>query len=62
MQRTLEGEEAVRLSVDLGADMHRQVRIVAALEGRSISDIVRELLAEYIEQRRRESPSLRAHL
>ena len=35
-----------RLTIDLEEDLHKRVRLLAATEGRTMADIVRELLEE----------------
>ena len=35
-----------RLTIDIPADLHKRVRLLAATEGRTMADVVRELLEE----------------
>ena len=40
------GKSTKRLTFDLDEDLHRRLRIMAATEGRTMADVVRELLDE----------------
>jgi predicted DNA-binding protein len=39
-----------KLTISISEDLRRQAKAAAALHGRTLSDIVRELLEEYIEE------------
>lgn len=43
-------KERVRLSVDLDPAQHRRAKILAAHQGRKLTDVVREMLDEWIEE------------
>lgn len=42
-------KERVRLSVDIDPVQHQRAKILAAHQGRTLTDVVRELLDEWIE-------------
>jgi predicted DNA-binding protein len=44
-----ETKKRVRLSIDLNAAQHRRAKILTAHQGRKLTDVVRELLGEWIE-------------
>lgn len=40
------GQATKRLTIDIEEDLHKRVRVLAATEGRTMADIVREALEE----------------
>ena len=49
------GEPSPRIAVRVPASLHRRVTSQAAAEGRSISQVIRTLLEDYVEPRQRTS-------
>jgi Arc/MetJ-type ribon-helix-helix transcriptional regulator len=47
------------LLLRLDPDLAERLQVVAAVEGRSVSDVVREAIAKLVEQRRRDQRFLR---
>ena len=45
-----------RLTVDVSDDFHRRVKVKATQEGKTISDVLRELLQRWLEEEKKEKP------
>jgi hypothetical protein len=54
-----------KITVLVSEDLRRQAKAAAALQGRSLSDVIREMLEEWLEEsldaRLPERPSVRLH-
>jgi hypothetical protein len=44
------GEQVVRLSINIPADLHKAVKLRATEDGRSLRDVVLELLSQYVKR------------
>lgn len=51
-----------RLSIDIFPELHRKIKVYAALHGQTIREYVLESIQEHLEQEKEELMSLTAHL
>lgn len=45
-----------RLTVNVTPEFHHKVRVKAAQEGKTISDVIRELLTQWLEEEKEKPP------